>query len=78
MKDDHRNGSPRRKTSPDSAGPRLCPHCDSPHTQQMKDRAYEQQSATTWYQCVDCGRMWSVPKPPPGRVHAADDNSPQS
>jgi hypothetical protein len=28
----------------------------------MKDRSYDATSAITWYQCRDCGRMWSLPK----------------
>ena len=63
--------APPEKTVPH----RICPHCDSRRTEQMKDRAYEQQSATTWYQCLDCGRMWSVPKPPTERPPADDDSS---
>ena len=39
-----------------------CPHCDSENIEQMKDRSYEKDSATTWYQCRDCKRMWSLKK----------------
>jgi hypothetical protein len=39
-----------------------CPHCDSQHVEPMKDRDYEAEATTTWYQCHDCKRMWSIPK----------------
>jgi len=55
-----------------------CPHCDSTHTEQMEDRRNEEQSAITWYQCLDCRRMWSVPKPPSRPSPASNDESPKS
>jgi DNA-directed RNA polymerase subunit RPC12/RpoP len=39
-----------------------CPHCDSAHVDSVTPRLYEQQS--TWYRCHECGRIWSIPKPP--------------
>ena len=39
-----------------------CPHCDSDKVEQMKDRSYEVTSVNTWYQCLDCKRMWSLRK----------------
>jgi transposase-like protein len=42
-----------------------CPHCDSANIERMPDRPYESQSPVTWFQCRDCKRLWSVPKPVP-------------
>ena len=42
--------------------PATCPHCDSAHIESVTPRVYEPQS--TWYRCRECGRIWSVPKPP--------------
>jgi hypothetical protein len=44
--------------------PATCPHCDSAHNESVTvtPRVYEPQS--TWYRCRECGRIWSVPKPP--------------
>ena len=52
----------RHSTAP-SATPMQCPHCDSPHIEQMADRSYEASSTVTWFHCHMCGRMWSQPKP---------------
>jgi transposase-like protein len=45
-----------------------CPHCDSKNVEQMKDRSFESVSATTWYQCRDCGRMWNLQKDDTGKA----------
>jgi hypothetical protein len=56
----------------------VCPHCDSPNTEQMRKRAYELSSAVTWYQCCGCQRMWSVAKHLPIPSSDDNDNSPES
>jgi DNA-directed RNA polymerase subunit RPC12/RpoP len=42
--------------------PVACPHCDTAHIESVTPRIYEPQS--TWYRCRECGRIWSIPKPP--------------
>jgi len=41
----------------------VCPHCASHRVEAMRDQVYEAASSVTWYQCRDCRRMWSLPKP---------------
>jgi len=56
-----------------------CPHCDSPDVERMLDREYEANSATTWYQCKTCRRMWSLAKGRPAPHERPDnDHSPDS
>jgi DNA-directed RNA polymerase subunit RPC12/RpoP len=42
--------------------PASCPRCDTAHIESVTPRIYEPQS--TWYRCSECGRIWSIPKPP--------------
>ena len=56
----------------------VCPHCDSANVERLPDRPYESQSAMTWFQCGDCGRLWSVPKAMAPKVSADDSPSPKA
>jgi hypothetical protein len=58
--------------------PNCCPHCDSKKIDAMAARSYEAISAMTWYQCRECQRMWSLPKPPPTRPEGDNEHSPES
>ena len=55
----------------------ICPHCDSPRVEEMHRRTYEDASPMTWYQCLDCRRMWSLTKPPISGT-PENGNSPES
>ncbi|HUK35459.1 MAG TPA: hypothetical protein VLV86_16195 [Vicinamibacterales bacterium] len=45
--------------------PTRCPHCDSHNIEVLPDREPER-TLVTWYQCNDCTRMFSHPKPVTG------------
>jgi hypothetical protein len=56
----------------------LCPHCDSPDVEAMTPRSYEEQTTLTWYQCLHCDRMWSLPKPQLRREAVQNKPTPDS
>ncbi len=45
-----------------TSAPTRCPHCDNTNVEQMKDRDYERFAPNTWFECLECERMWSVTK----------------
>jgi transposase-like protein len=55
----------------------VCPHCDGPNVERMKDRSYEATSTNTWYECRDCRRMWSLTKQPQVNGSRDNDQSPE-
>jgi hypothetical protein len=44
----------------------ICPHCDSPHVEQLPRPLYAE-SVVTWYECLACHRLWNLPNDLPVR-----------